>query len=100
MHHVEMGVLKGRAASFGYAFTGIATLVGTQRNAQNHLVATVIVVTLGVVANLNSTEWCLISLSVAAVWVAEALNTAIEFLADAAVPVPHPLIGKATEGTA
>lgn len=38
-----------------------------------------------------------ISFSIAGVWVAEALNTAIEFLADAAVPQRHPLVGKAKD---
>lgn len=92
-----MGFLQGRVASLGYAVKGIATLVRTQRNAQIHVTAAVIVVTLGVVANLALTEWCLISFSVAGVWVAEALNTAIEFLADAAVPERHPLVGKAKD---
>lgn len=92
-----MGFLRSRLASFGYAFKGIATLVRTQRNAQIHLVATVIVVIAGFALDLTPKEWCLISFAVAGVWVAEALNTAIEFLADAAVPERHPLVGKAKD---
>jgi diacylglycerol kinase (ATP) len=96
-NHGEMGFLRSRAASFGYAFRGIDTIVRTQRNAQIHLAATVLVLALGAVANLSPPEWCLISFSIAGVWVAEALNTAIEFLADAAVPDHHPLVGKAKD---
>lgn len=97
VHHDDMGFLQGRVASFGYAFTGIAILVRTQRNAQIHLMATLIVTVAGFTAGLTSTEWGLISLSLAGVWITEALNTAIEFLADAAVPEQHPLIGNAKD---
>jgi diacylglycerol kinase len=31
------------------------------------------------------------------VWLAEGMNTALEYLADAAVPEHHPLIGKAKD---
>lgn len=44
--------------------------------------------------NLTATDWALISFAIAGVWIAEALNTAIEFLADAAVPQVYPLVGK------
>ncbi len=37
------------------------------------------------------------SFAIALVWVTEALNTAIEFLADAAVPDPHSLIKHAKD---
>ena len=37
------------------------------------------------------------ALAVAIVWAAEALNTAIEFLADLASPEPHPLAAKAKD---
>ena len=92
-----MGLLEERAASFRYAFKGIGTLVGTQRNAQIHLVATAVSGTAGFALDLTSTEWCLISVAVAGVWVADALNTATELLADAAVPERHPLVGKAKD---
>jgi diacylglycerol kinase (ATP) len=39
----------------------------------------------------------LVVVAAAGVWVAEALNTAIELLADAAVPTAHPLIGAAKD---
>lgn len=42
-------------------------------------------------------EWVLLTLTIALVFVAEALNTAIEFLADAVMPARHPMIEKSKE---
>ena len=42
-------------------------------------------------------EWALLVFAIALVWVAEGLNTGIEFLADAAVPDPHSLIKHAKD---
>jgi diacylglycerol kinase (ATP) len=42
-------------------------------------------------------EWCWIVLAIVAVWSAEALNTAIEFLTDVASPGFHPIAGRAKD---
>ena len=42
-------------------------------------------------------EWLWIILAIVAVWMAEALNTAFEFLADVTNPTFHPVIGKAKD---
>lgn len=42
-------------------------------------------------------EWVLLTLTIALVFVAEALNTAIEFLADAVMPARHPMIEKSKD---
>ena len=81
--------------SFKHAFHGIFTLFKSQKNARIHALASVIVCMLGFYFGLTKTEWCLIVIAVAAVWIAEAFNTALEFLADAASAEYHPLIGKA-----
>jgi diacylglycerol kinase (ATP) len=57
----------------------------------------VIVLFLGIYFGLTKSEWCWIVLSIVAVWTAEALNTAFEFLADVATPDYHPLVGKAKD---
>ena len=44
-----------------------------------------------------SQYWALLVFAIALVWVSETLNTAIEFLADAAVPDPHSLIKHAKD---
>ncbi len=74
--------LSERARSFRCAFHGILVVVRTQPNALIHLMATVGVVALGLYEALSPTEWCVIVLAIGLVWVAEALNTAIEYLGD------------------
>jgi diacylglycerol kinase (ATP) len=60
-------------------------------------VATAAVVILGYLLGISHLEWCAIALACAAVWTAEALNTAIEFLSDATTREIDPLVGKAKD---
>jgi diacylglycerol kinase len=46
---------------------------------------------------ISRSDWCWIILAVSIVWTAEALNTAFEFLADAASPDFHPLVRDAKD---
>jgi len=87
----------GRIRSFKYAFVGIWTMLKSQQNAWVHACATIAVVTAGFVFGFSTAEWCLLVLAIIAVWMAEALNTAIEFLADVASPEFHPLVKKAKD---
>lgn len=89
--------LNRRLRSFGHAIRGIATLLQTQPNARIHALATILVAAAGAWFRLSPVEWALIALAVASVWVAEALNTALELLVDLASPSPHPLAGKAKD---
>ena len=57
-------------------------VVRREPNAWIHLAATVSVVALGFYVSLSAMEWCVIVLAIGLVWVAEAANTAIEYLAD------------------
>ena len=72
-------------------------MVKSQHNAWIHALATAVVVIVGLVIRLSTAEWCWIVLAVMAVWTAEALNTAFEFLTDVASPSFHPLAGKAKD---
>lgn len=83
---------RARLKSFSHAFAGIVILLRSQHNAWIHAAATVIVSVMGVWLRLSATEWCLIVLAVTLVWMAEALNTAVEFLADVVSPEFHPLV--------
>jgi diacylglycerol kinase (ATP) len=87
----------GRIRSFKYAFVGIWTMLKSQKNAWVHAFATVTVVTVGFVLGISPAEWCWLVLAIIAVWMAEALNTAIEYLADVASPEFHPLVKKAKD---
>jgi len=89
--------LSKRLKSFGYALQGIRTLIVTQPHAQLHLLATIIVVTAGILVGLRRWEWVAIMLCIGMVWMAEALNTALEFLADEVSLEQRELIGKAKD---
>lgn len=89
--------IRDRLNSFVYAFAGLRTLVLEQANARIHLLATVIVIGLGLYQGLGRLEWVAILLCIAMVWCAEALNTSLEYLCDALHPEQHPLIKRAKD---
>jgi diacylglycerol kinase (ATP) len=76
------------ARSFGHAARGLGVLMG-QRNARVHVGAAVLVVALGVWLGISPIEWALVSLAVALVMGAEALNTGIELAVNLAQPEWH-----------
>ena len=88
---------SGRIRSFKHAFVGIWTMLKSQHNAWIHAFATIVVTTAGLLFGISTTEWCVIVLSFMAVWTAEALNTAFEYLADVASPEFHPLVKHAKD---
>jgi len=72
-------------------------MLRSQYNAWLHALATCAILVLAFILKINHSEWCWILLAIMAVWMAEALNTALEFLADAALPQYHPLVQKAKD---
>ena len=89
--------VTARARSFLHAFRGIGTLLRTEHNAWIHAAATVAVTGAGLLVGLEAVEWGLIVLAIALVFSTEAFNTALEVLADAVHPDPHPLVGRAKD---
>lgn len=87
----------GRLRSVRFALNGIRSVLRTQQNAWIHAVATVAVVAAAVFFEVSRTDWCLLIVAMMAVWMAEALNTAIELVADVASPEFHPLVGQAKD---
>jgi diacylglycerol kinase (ATP) len=89
--------IEGRLKSVRYAIHGIAMMLKSQHNAWLHAFASFCVLVTGGLMRLSSGEWCWIVLAIMAVWTAEALNTALEFLADASSPQFHPLVKHAKD---
>lgn len=89
--------LAARVASFSHAFRGFIDLLRSQHNARIHLLATLLVVALAFWLQLGRADWIALLVAIGLVWVTEALNTALEYLADGAVPEHHPIIGKAKD---
>ena len=89
--------MPGKAAeTVRFAARGVALLFGTL-NIWLLAAATVATALLALYLSVSPVEWCLLILATAAVWVAEALNTALERLTDLASPGFHPLAGKAKD---
>jgi len=89
--------IVGRIKSFKYAIQGIILMVRSQHNAWLHAIASILVLLVSAFFRLSSGEWCWMVIAIMAVWTAEALNTAFEFLADVASPEFHPLVEKAKD---
>ena len=85
-----------RLRSFRYAFAGWWHVIRTQQNAWIHAVASLFAVALSVWLHLSRVEWAVIILTIALVWTAEFLNTALEAVVDLASPGKHELakVGK------
>ena len=76
------GFWRARWKSFACAARGIALLLRTQVNARIHLLATILTVAAGFAFRIARHEWALLAIAIGIVWIAEAANTALEFLAD------------------
>jgi diacylglycerol kinase (ATP) len=87
----------GRIRSLRHAIRGILRMVRCQHNAWIHAPATIVVLAAAVLLRISAADWCWIILAISIVWTAEALNTAFEFLADAASPAFHPLVRDAKD---
>ncbi len=89
--------LQKRAASFRFAFQGLADLFQTQPNARIHLLAAAVATTAGFYFQISRMEWLLVLFCVVLVISLEAVNTALEYLTDLVSPGIHPLAGKAKD---
>ena len=88
--------LTSRIAAFGHAFRGWWYVLKTQHNAWIHSIVATAVIMVGLWVGLKPLDWAVIVLTIAMVFTAEFINTAIEAVVDLASPVHHPLakVGK------
>lgn len=75
--------IRDRANSFVYAGRGIVTLLKTQHNTWLHCAATLLVAGMAYMLGVTRSECLWLLLAIVLVWLTEAFNTAIEFVADA-----------------
>ncbi len=90
------GFFISRAHAFQHAFRGWWYVLRTQRNAWIHSVFTILVVLVALWLHLPRRDWAVLLLTIAMVWTAEVINTALEAVVDLASPQQHPLakVGK------
>ena len=86
--------LRARLASLQFAGRGLCDLVCSEQNARVHLVATLLVCIAGYGLRLSLDDWRWVTAACALVWMAEAMNTAIERLCDHVTPEFHDAIGR------
>ncbi len=75
---------------FSHAFRGLYVFYKTTRNLKIHLFLMIFVVILGFYFSISTYEWLAVILSIMAVLVSEAFNTAIEIDMDLTSPQYHP----------
>jgi diacylglycerol kinase len=85
-----------RIRAIGYALHGWWYVLRTQRNAWIHALATFLAVLVAAWLRLPARDWAVLVLTIALVWTAEFINTALEAVVDLASPQHHPLarVGK------
>lgn len=91
-HLIYKNYFLKRGRSFVYAWQGIVSLFGNEPNARIHLCVALLVVAAGFFFNISASEWCLVTLCIGGVFMAEAFNTAIEKLCDKVSPQTDSLI--------
>jgi diacylglycerol kinase (ATP) len=92
--------VRARIASFGHALRGLVRVVASEHNAWIHAAATLIVLVLGFAFGVTRAEWIALVIVIALVWAAEAINTALEALADAVKTEFDPKIREAKDAAA
>jgi diacylglycerol kinase (ATP) len=85
-----------RYHSFGHAFRGWWYVIRTQRNAWIHTTISTLVILMALWLRLALRDWAVLLVTIALVWTAEFINTALEAVVDLASPQHHPLakVGK------
>ncbi len=78
--------IAARLKSVVYAVQGLAFMLRTQHNAWLHLAATGVVVALGLFFHVQPDDWRWLIVAIVMVWVAEAFNTAVEYVCDVVSP--------------
>ena len=89
--------LRQRWRSVTHALHGLKELVRTEHNARLHVAAAALVALLAGGLRVSAPDWRWLLLCVAAVWAAEAFNTALERLCDRVSLARHPLIRQAKD---
>ena len=95
MMHFRTFIIS-RIHSFRHAFRGWGHVLKTQQNAWIHSLIASLVIVMGLWLELAAREWAILVLTIAMVFTAEFINTAIEAVVDLASPAYHPLakVGK------
>ena len=93
MKNPNDGFVRGRLRSMTFALKGMWLLITTEDSIKAQLFFGLIATGLGFYFNISTTEWMIQCLVIGLILVAEALNTAVEKVADFVHPNYHVKIG-------
>jgi diacylglycerol kinase (ATP) len=93
MKNLKDSFIRGRMRSLKFAFKGAWLLLTTEDSIKAQMFMAIIVTVMGFYFDIANIEWMLQFLAIGMVLVAEALNTAIEKIADFVHPDFHVKIG-------
>jgi diacylglycerol kinase (ATP) len=93
MKNAKDSFIRGRLRSLKFAFKGAWLLLTTEDSIKAQVLMAVIVTVMGFYFDISNIEWMLQFLAIGMVLVAEALNTAVEKIADFVHPDFHIKIG-------
>tara|TARA_B110000902_G_scaffold20986_1_gene23618 strand:- start:187 stop:567 length:381 start_codon:yes stop_codon:yes gene_type:complete len=93
MKNAKDSFIRGRLRSLKFAFKGAWLLLTTEDSIKAQFFMAVIVTVMGFFFDISNVEWMLQFLAIGIVLVAEALNTAVEKMADFVHPDFHIKIG-------
>ncbi len=83
--------------AFVYAWNGILHASNKDRNFKVHLIATIIVMSTGLLTGLTQLEWFIVIILIAGMLSLEMVNAAIERVVDLVTSEHHPLAGLAKD---
>ena len=92
-----MNYWQKRKNAFRYAFAGVGRLFRDEAHAKIHAIAAMAVIAAGFIFNIERWEWCAAIICIGGVFMAEAVNTALEKVCDKVCVERHPLIGQAKD---
>lgn len=74
--------LRIHKVSFKHAFAGFIYAIRTQPNFRFHLLATIVVILLGIYFSISLTEWLILVFTINTVLIGEMINTSLESIVD------------------
>lgn len=86
-----------RLRALGDAFRGVTFVLREEPNSIPYALITLGIIALGIYRHIDRHDWAILFLAGGLLWGLEALNTAVERLADAVTLQHDPMIGKAKD---
>lgn len=86
--------------TFKHALNGIIHVFKKEQNFRIHIVATILVITAGILFSIDNTEWMMIIIAISIVIAFELFNSATEYLCDFVSPDYHDKIKRIKDATA